>query len=172
MLKCGIKKRVHRLTGRSGKGNVKTLARNSNRLGPQLDRKLITAANQTVSNGDLILLDATISQRSKHGIIEGTRTCQISNGKRQVVKHVMFNWANDSERCDIACQRQPEGQHQRVLATDADTTDSLRGLHPFCSPWLVWSALLWQDWSNKGGKRCSELLRDRLTRCHRPKVVQ
>ncbi len=45
------------------------------------------------------------------------------------------------------------------------------------APWnvrlgLVWSALLWQDWSNKGGKRCSELLRDRLTRCHRPKVVQ
>ena len=94
MLKCGIKKRCHRLTGRSGKGNVKTLARNSNRLGPQLDRKLVTAASQTVSDGDHILPDATISERSKHGIIEGTRTCKISNGKRQVVKHGAFNWAN------------------------------------------------------------------------------
>ena len=94
MLKCGIKERCHRLTGGSGKGNVEPLARNSNRLGPQLDRKLVTAASQTVSDRDLILPDATISQRSKHGIIEGTRTRKISNGKRQVVKHGAFNWVN------------------------------------------------------------------------------
>ena len=94
MLKCGIKERCHRLTGGGGKGNVEPLARNSNRLGPQLDRKLVTAASQTVSDRDLILPDATISQRSKHGIIEGTRTRKISNGKRQVVKHGAFNWVN------------------------------------------------------------------------------
>lgn len=98
MLKCGIKERCHRLTGGSGKGNVKTLARNSNCLGPQLDRKLVTTASQTVSDGDLILPNATKSERSKHGIIEGTRTRKISNGKRQVVKHGVFNWANASDQ--------------------------------------------------------------------------
>jgi hypothetical protein len=94
MLKCGIKERCHRLTGGSGKGDVEPLAGNRNPLGAELDSKLVTAANEAVSDGDLVLPDANTSERSKCGVIEGTRTCKIRDGKRQVVQHAEFGWAN------------------------------------------------------------------------------
>ena len=56
-------------------------------VGAELDCELVTAAGIAIADARVVCEHADIAKRSKRGIIERGRACEVRHGNRQVVEH-------------------------------------------------------------------------------------
>ena len=81
-------KTSHGFAGRRNESDVETFARYKHPAWPQLDRKLVTSAGETIANRCFVCPNADVAQRAEYGIVERGRSRKISNREREMVQHM------------------------------------------------------------------------------------
>ena len=88
--KRGLVKQRHRLPGRRGECQMKSITWNCRLTGPEFDGKLVASARRAVAHSCRIRPHTDITQRRQRGIVESCGAIQIRNTEGQVVKHAPY----------------------------------------------------------------------------------